>query len=184
MPSLMVTRVCPQVPELQCGELSGTVLQLKALGVDNVMAFDYLAPPPAEAMVKAAELLFALGAIDDAVQVPASRTHLETLLTSLVDCDLIMWYHECVSCVHHDEHVSLQSTGQAPCGRSGRCRLDRRASCPSMQLFESGLQVSESGLTIDEELVKRAFVDDPTVSSHRCYLGVLCSDSTLAPHAV
>ena len=56
---------CAQVPELQCGELSGTVLQLKALGVDNVMAFDYLAPPPAEAMVKAAELLFALGAIDD-----------------------------------------------------------------------------------------------------------------------
>jgi len=58
-------RCCPQVPELQCGELSGTVLQLKALGVDNVMAFDYLAPPPAEAMVKAAELLHALGAIDD-----------------------------------------------------------------------------------------------------------------------
>ena len=53
------------MPELQRGELSGTVLQLKALGVDNVMAFDYLAPPPAEAMVKAAELLFALGAIDD-----------------------------------------------------------------------------------------------------------------------
>ena len=52
------------MPELQRGELAGTVLQLKALGVDNVMAFDYLAPPPAEAMVKAAELLFALGAID------------------------------------------------------------------------------------------------------------------------
>ena len=53
------------MPELQCGELSGMVLQLKSLGVDNVMAFDYLAPPPAEAMVKAAELLYALGAIDD-----------------------------------------------------------------------------------------------------------------------
>ena len=40
------------------------MLQLKALGVDNVMTFDYLAPPPAQAMVKAAELLFSLGAID------------------------------------------------------------------------------------------------------------------------
>lgn len=49
---------------MQRGKLAAAVLQLKALGVDNVMAFDYLAPPPAQAMVKAAELLFSLGAID------------------------------------------------------------------------------------------------------------------------
>ena len=63
-----------QVPELQRGELAGTVLQLKALGIDNVMAFDYLAPPPAEAMVKAAELLFALGAIDNQSRCLSSLT--------------------------------------------------------------------------------------------------------------
>lgn len=53
------------MPEFQRGDLAAAVLQLKALGVDNVMSFDYLAPPPAQAMVKAAELLFSLGAIDE-----------------------------------------------------------------------------------------------------------------------
>ena len=52
-----------QVPEMQRSELAGTVLQLKALGVDNMMAFDWLAPPPAETMVRALELLHALGAL-------------------------------------------------------------------------------------------------------------------------
>lgn len=54
-----------QVPEMQRAELTATVLQLKALGVDNIMAFDWLAPPPAEAMVRALELLHALGALGD-----------------------------------------------------------------------------------------------------------------------
>ena len=54
-----------QVPEMQRAELAATVLQLKALGVDNIMAFDWLAPPPAEAMVRALELLHALGALGD-----------------------------------------------------------------------------------------------------------------------
>ena len=52
-----------QVPEMQRSELAGTVLQLKALGVDNMMAFDWLAPPPAETMVRALELLHALGGL-------------------------------------------------------------------------------------------------------------------------
>ncbi|KXZ50497.1 hypothetical protein GPECTOR_16g672 [Gonium pectorale] len=38
---------------------------LKALGVDNVMRFDWLAPPPAEAMVRALEDLHALRVLDD-----------------------------------------------------------------------------------------------------------------------
>ncbi|QDZ20817.1 ATP-dependent RNA helicase [Chloropicon primus] len=52
------------VPEMQRSELSHVVLQLKALGVDNIMSFDWIAPPSAEAMVRALELLHALGALD------------------------------------------------------------------------------------------------------------------------
>ena len=52
------------VPEMQRSDLSGTVLQLKSLGVDNLMRFDWLAPPPAEAMVRALESLHALGALE------------------------------------------------------------------------------------------------------------------------
>ncbi len=53
------------VPEMQRSELSGLVLQLKALGVDNIMAFEWLAAPPAEAMVRALEALHALGALGE-----------------------------------------------------------------------------------------------------------------------
>ena len=50
---------------MQRSELAGTVLQLKALGIDNMMQFEWLAPPPAEAMVRALELLHALGALGE-----------------------------------------------------------------------------------------------------------------------
>ena len=40
------------------------MLQLKALGIDNIMNFEWLAPPPAEIMVRALEALHALGALD------------------------------------------------------------------------------------------------------------------------
>ena len=52
-----------EVPEMQRSALSGTVLQLKSLGIDNMMTFHWLAPPPSEAMVRALETLHALGAI-------------------------------------------------------------------------------------------------------------------------
>ncbi|KAG7669128.1 hypothetical protein Ndes2437B_g05251 [Nannochloris sp. 'desiccata'] len=54
-----------EVPEMQRSSLAGTVLQLKSLGIDNMMTFHWLAPPPAEAMVRALETLHALGAIHD-----------------------------------------------------------------------------------------------------------------------
>jgi ATP-dependent RNA helicase DDX35 len=53
------------VPEIQRSNLAPFILQLKALGIDNVVRFSYLTPPPAELLVKATELLFSLGALDD-----------------------------------------------------------------------------------------------------------------------
>lgn len=53
------------VPEIQRSNLAPFILQLKALGIDNVLRFDYLNAPPAELMVKALELLFSLGALDE-----------------------------------------------------------------------------------------------------------------------
>jgi ATP-dependent RNA helicase DDX35 len=41
------------------------ILQLKALGIDNVARFDFLTPPPAELVMRALELLYSLGALDD-----------------------------------------------------------------------------------------------------------------------
>ena len=53
------------VPEIQRSNLAPFILQLKALGIDNVVRFDYLTPPPAELLIKATELLFSLGALDE-----------------------------------------------------------------------------------------------------------------------
>lgn len=53
------------VPEIQRSNLAPTILQLKALGIDNVLRFEYLTPPPAELVIRALELLYSLGAIDE-----------------------------------------------------------------------------------------------------------------------
>lgn len=52
-------------PEIQRSNLAPPILQLKALGIDNVARFDFLTPPPAELVIRALELLFSLGALDD-----------------------------------------------------------------------------------------------------------------------
>lgn len=52
-------------PEIQRSNLAHIVLQLKALGIDNVVRFDFVSPPPSELMSKALELLYALGALDE-----------------------------------------------------------------------------------------------------------------------
>ncbi|RSL67834.1 hypothetical protein CEP53_002833 [Fusarium sp. AF-6] len=53
------------IPELQRSNLAPVILQLKALGIDNVVRFDFLSPPPSELMSKALELLYAFGALDE-----------------------------------------------------------------------------------------------------------------------
>lgn len=54
-----------EVPELQRADLAPTVLQLKALGVDNIARFDFLSPPPSVLVTRALEQLYALGALDE-----------------------------------------------------------------------------------------------------------------------
>nr|CAD7591847.1 unnamed protein product [Timema genevievae] len=55
-------------PEMQRSELSMGVLQLKALGIDNILRFNFPSPPPAKNLLLALELLFALEAIDKSGQ--------------------------------------------------------------------------------------------------------------------
>lgn len=53
------------IPEMQRAELTSVVLQLKALGIDDVLHFDFPSPPPALTLARALEVLYALGAVDD-----------------------------------------------------------------------------------------------------------------------
>ena len=52
-------------PEIQRSNLAPIVLQLKALGIDNIVRFDFLSPPPSQLLVRAFDLLYSLGAVDD-----------------------------------------------------------------------------------------------------------------------
>lgn len=50
-------------PEIQRVNLAGVVLQLLALGVKDVVRFDFVDPPPPLSLLRALELLCALGAV-------------------------------------------------------------------------------------------------------------------------
>ncbi|KAJ1338001.1 ATP-dependent RNA helicase DDX35 [Microdochium nivale] len=52
-------------PEIQRSNLAPFILQLKALGIDNVVRFEYFTPPPSDLLLRATELLFSLGALDE-----------------------------------------------------------------------------------------------------------------------
>jgi len=53
------------VPEIQRTNLGSVVLMLKSLGIDDLIHFDFMDPPPAEIMIRALEQLYALGALND-----------------------------------------------------------------------------------------------------------------------
>jgi len=52
------------VPEIQRTNLSNTVLMLKALGINDLLNFDFMDPPPVQTLVTALQQLYALGALD------------------------------------------------------------------------------------------------------------------------
>lgn len=52
------------VPEIQRADLGSLVLLLKSLGINDLIHFDFLDPPPHETLVLALEQLYALGALN------------------------------------------------------------------------------------------------------------------------
>ncbi|XP_049420392.1 ATP-dependent RNA helicase DHX8-like [Epinephelus fuscoguttatus] len=53
------------VPEIQRTNLASTVLSLKAMGINDLLAFDFMDAPPMETLITAMEQLYTLGALDD-----------------------------------------------------------------------------------------------------------------------
>ncbi|OCF43431.1 ATP-dependent RNA helicase DHX8/PRP22 [Kwoniella heveanensis CBS 569] len=53
------------IPEIQRTNLASTILTLKAMGINDLINFDFMDPPPAATMLTALEQLYALGALDD-----------------------------------------------------------------------------------------------------------------------
>ena len=45
--------------------MATTVLQLKAMGINDLLGFDFMDPPPPSTLISALEQLYNLGALDD-----------------------------------------------------------------------------------------------------------------------
>ena len=52
------------IPEIQRTNLGNVVLMLKALGIEDLVHFDFMDPPPPETIMRALEQLYALGALN------------------------------------------------------------------------------------------------------------------------
>lgn len=53
------------IPEIQRSNFAPVILQLKALGIDNIARFDFLTPPPSAIVTRALGLLLSLGALEE-----------------------------------------------------------------------------------------------------------------------
>ncbi|KAJ2715721.1 DEAH-box ATP-dependent RNA helicase prp22 [Coemansia spiralis] len=53
------------VPEIQRMNLSSMVLQLKAMGINDLVGFDFMDPPSVQTLIASLELLHSLGALDN-----------------------------------------------------------------------------------------------------------------------
>ncbi|CAI9102634.1 OLC1v1000931C1 [Oldenlandia corymbosa var. corymbosa] len=53
------------VPEIQRVNLGNIVLQLKAMGINDLLSFDFMDPPTPQALISAMEQLYSLGALDE-----------------------------------------------------------------------------------------------------------------------
>ena len=53
------------VPEIQRTNLASTILQLKAMGINDLLSFEFMDPPPKDSMITAMEELHSLSALDD-----------------------------------------------------------------------------------------------------------------------
>lgn len=103
------------VPEMERSELSWVVLLLKALGIDDILHFEFLSPPASEAMIRALELLYALGALDESCRLTEAlgmtmaefpvEPCLAKFLTSAwdfgcVEVRVAIARHACCTCIH------------------------------------------------------------------------------------
>ena len=87
-------------PEIQRSDLAAMILQLKALGIDNVARFEYLTPPPTLLMQHGLQMLFALGAVDiySRLEIPMGLRMAELAIDQMMGRSLLLSSeHGCMS---------------------------------------------------------------------------------------
>ena len=67
------------VPEIQRINLGFTTLQLKAMGINDLLSFDFMDPPQPQTLLEAMEQLYSLGALDEEVLLTKLKTKMAEL---------------------------------------------------------------------------------------------------------
>ena len=107
-------------PEILRSNLGSVVLQLKKLGIDDLVHFDFMDPPAPETLMRALELLNYLGALDD----DGNLTQVGTVMSEFpLDPQLAKMV--CVSPSPRCSRCPTRSSGRAT---SRRRRTTRRRS--------------------------------------------------------
>ncbi|KAG5131093.1 hypothetical protein JHK84_037490 [Glycine max] len=96
------------IPEIQRSSMVSCVIQLKALGIDNILGFDWPASPSTEAMIRALEILYSLRVLDDDAKL-TSPTGFQVAEIPLVNFS----YHK-----NHDPMVSKMIIASSQLGCS------------------------------------------------------------------
>jgi hypothetical protein len=73
--SAIVRSAEENIPEIQRSHLAASILQLKAIGIENIMTFPWLDPPPVETAVRGMEQLYAGRCHPRACKVTVSTCH-------------------------------------------------------------------------------------------------------------
>ena len=87
------------IPEILRTNLGNVVLMLKSLGINDLLHFDFMDRPPADALIRALEQLYALGALNDRGELTKlgrrmAEFPLEPMLSKAV---IVSEKYECVS---------------------------------------------------------------------------------------
>ena len=100
------------VPEIQRSDLAPTILQLKALGIDNIIRFPFLSPPPSQLLSRALEILYSLGAVDDYAKMtsPLGTRMAELALPPQMAAALLSSVSKEYSCVNQMLAITAMTT--------------------------------------------------------------------------
>ena len=88
-------------PELLRRSLGGVILSLKALGVQDVLAFDFITPPPRASLLAALEELLALGALDSRGELTPDGRLMATLPLDPAYAKAVLCARDTSSCFDH-----------------------------------------------------------------------------------
>jgi len=105
------------VPEIQRTNLASTVLSLKAMGINDLLSFDFMDAPPMETLITAMEQLYTLGALDDeglltrlgrrVRRTPTAEYIFIDALCSLKKQTVYIYNATCVLLFYNDRHFPL-----------------------------------------------------------------------------